>query len=105
MGCLDKKSGEIESKLLEIIGRKIEKIEIANCMMDARFQFEGEYVLKTFTITRDIKQWEIIHIKHLFFRLILPLDRDNKKISPNYKRKIFSVEELVEIGLRLFKND
>jgi hypothetical protein len=46
-------------KLSEIIGNKIKKIEIANVMMDARFQIGDHYVLNTFTCSNTSNQWKI----------------------------------------------
>jgi hypothetical protein len=49
----------IQEKLSELIGKEVKQIEIANPMMDAKFQIGNEYVLKVFTCCGMLKQWEI----------------------------------------------
>lgn len=57
VGCLD--DDKINSSISELIGKKLKQIDVANSMMDARFQFEDQYVLKTFSCCRIANQWRI----------------------------------------------
>lgn len=73
-------------KLSELIGKKIHQIDIANPMMDARFQFDDHYVLKTFTRKEEITQWLIL-----------------SKSVPIFEAKLQSIAPKDEV-LKSFKN-
>lgn len=67
IGYLDEDKNQIRDRLSELVGKKLKQIDIANPMMDARFQFEDDYVLKTFTCCRAVKQWKICKQNELIF--------------------------------------
>jgi|GEM_PF-1545197 len=50
----------ISDKMSCLIGKRLKQIAIVNEMMDAIFEFEDRYVLKTFTCFRSIYQWKIV---------------------------------------------
>ena len=58
VGCVDEDQNTTNI-FSGLIGKKIKQIDIANSSMDARFQFENQYTLKTFTCARRISQWTI----------------------------------------------
>lgn len=72
IGCLDDNSSNNE-ELNGLIGRKVERIDIANPMMDARIQFEDGFVLKTFSCCHIEEQWKIYEEKKLIFCAKIPL--------------------------------
>ena len=59
VGYLDYVQEGMRSELSKLIGKRLKQIDIANSMMDARLQFEGGYLLKTFTCWREVDQWKI----------------------------------------------
>lgn len=73
IGCLDGGLKEIKSELIHLIGKKLKQIDIVNPMMDARFQFEGGFVLKTFSCCHVEKQWKIYKERKLVFCASIPL--------------------------------
>jgi hypothetical protein len=83
VGCIDLDKGS--SKLLELIGRKLKQVEIANSMMDARFEFEDHYVLKTFTCCHATNQWKILSPSGPIFQAHIQLleKQKNGKEGPN----------------------
>lgn len=64
IGCLD---DNFRNKLPLLIGKKLKQIDIANSMMDARFQFEDGFTLKTFSCCHIEEQWKILRGKELVF--------------------------------------
>lgn len=58
IGCLDDNSSEINNQLSNIIGKKLLKASSANTAMDAVFEFEGSYILKTFSCCQSSPQWK-----------------------------------------------
>lgn len=54
---LDDEHNKIK-KLYELIGKKIRQIDVMSFMVDARFQFEDQYVLKTFGCS-EMSQWSL----------------------------------------------
>ncbi len=73
IGYLDEHFKKAKSKLVRLIGKKLEQIAIANPMMDAKFQFEDGFVLKTFSCSRVEKQWKIYEFGKLTFCATIPL--------------------------------
>ncbi|MEX0961236.1 MAG: hypothetical protein WDZ28_00040 [Simkaniaceae bacterium] len=73
IGCLDDDLKKIKSELTHLIGKNLNQIDIANAMMDARFQFEGGFVLKTFSCCRVTDQWKICVQKKPIFCAKIPL--------------------------------
>jgi hypothetical protein len=57
IGSLDENLSHDTSLLSKIVGKKLLKIGVANSMMDAIFEFEDHYTLKTFTCSRHNPQW------------------------------------------------
>ena len=72
IGCLDDYFEKTESGLLQLIEKKLKRIDIANSMMDTRLQFEGGLVLKTFSCVHVKEQWKIWKGKELVFSGVLP---------------------------------
>lgn len=54
----DENNFDLKNKISEIIGHKIQKIDINN-MMDARFNIGDQYVLKIFISSKIADPWEI----------------------------------------------
>lgn len=73
MGCLDEDLEKTKMKLLSLIGKKLEKIDVANPMMDSRIQFEDGLVLKLFSCCHTEKQWGIHKEKKPVFSAGIPL--------------------------------
>jgi hypothetical protein len=73
IGCLDEEQDKI-NKMSELIGKKIKQIDVANSMMDARFQFEDQYVLRTFACCYKVNQWKITSNDNLIFCANIQLD-------------------------------
>jgi len=67
LGCLDDNAEKIEQALSHIVGKTLEQIDIANPMLDARFQFNGGFVLKTFSCCHTSQQWTIYEKKKPLF--------------------------------------
>ncbi len=59
VGYLDRDQEEVKYKMSGLIGKKLKQIDVLNPMMDARFQFENQYVLKTFSCCQRVNQWNI----------------------------------------------
>lgn len=57
IGNLDEE--EKKTKLSELIGKKINRIDLANKMMDSRFTIDANYFLKTFSCAKSASQWKI----------------------------------------------
>jgi len=77
IGCLDRDHERIKKELLQLVGKKLKEADIANAMMDAKFQFEGGYVLKTFTCCRADNQWSVrLKGKPVFSARISIADQD-----------------------------
>jgi len=72
IGCLDDNLEKTESALRQLIGNKLQRLDIANSMMDARLQFEGAFVLKTFSCCHIKDQWKINKGKDCIFTAMLP---------------------------------
>ena len=73
VGYLDENKENIKNEFSRIIGKKIHRIDVANTMMDARFQFEDLYVLKTFTCCRKVTQWKITSKTDILFQADISL--------------------------------
>ena len=73
IGCLDGDLKKIKSELVHLVGKKLKLIDIANPMMDARFQFEDGFILKTFSCCQTEEQWKIYEEKRLVFSAKIPL--------------------------------
>lgn len=58
VGSLDDKKS-IKMNMLELVGNKLKQIDIANYSMDARFQFENQYVINLFSCCYKTNQWTI----------------------------------------------
>ena len=56
----------------ELIGKKLKKIDV-NSFMEGRFQFEDQYVIKTFACLRLSDQWRLISKKIPSFYAKIPL--------------------------------
>lgn len=56
----------------ELIGKTLEKVEV-NSFMEGRFQFEDQFVLKTFSCLRSIHQWRIYSKEVPSFYAKIPL--------------------------------
>lgn len=72
IGCLDENSVMLD----RIIGKKLTCVDLINSMMDARFQFEDGYVLKTFTCWRRSEQWQILKKSIPIFQATIKLLED-----------------------------
>jgi len=72
VGCRDDDFEKADSELLQLVGKKLQRIDIANSMMDARFQFEDGFTLKTFSCCHIKEQWKIYKGKELVFSGVLP---------------------------------
>ena len=77
IGCIDEDKNIIRNELSALIGKKLEQIDIANSMMDARFQFEDGYILKTFTCCGIIDQWKVYSKNKPIFSASIPLSNLN----------------------------
>lgn len=73
IGYLDENKEEVKNKLSKIIGKRIKRVDVANSMMDARFQFEDQYVLKTFSCCRTVSQWGVYSKKGALFHANIPI--------------------------------
>ncbi len=77
IGCLDDDPKKIKSQLTHLVGKKLNQVDVANAMMDARLQFEGGLVLKTFSCSHIEEQWKICEKgKSIFCAKIPLLDND-----------------------------
>ena len=59
VGYLDGDRAHFNTKINKLIGKKLIQISIAPNLMEARFEFEDLYVLKTFTCAHTVKQWRL----------------------------------------------
>jgi len=73
IGCLDEDFKKIKRELTHLVGKKLNQVDIANPMMDARIQFEDGFVLKTFSCCHIEEQWKIYEEKKLIFCAKIPL--------------------------------
>lgn len=73
VGCLDEELNKIKRELMHLVGKNLKQIDVANPMMDARFQFEGGFILKTFSCCQKEEQWKIYEGKKLMFCASIPL--------------------------------
>jgi hypothetical protein len=73
VGYLDDNADEINTRFSELIGKKLIRIDVANSMMDARFQFQDHYTLKTFACCRSAPQWKICSKGTTIFSATIPL--------------------------------
>lgn len=53
--------------IFELIGKKLKRVCIANSMMDACFQFDNNFILKTFTCNNALSQWKVFSKDSLVF--------------------------------------
>lgn len=81
VGCLDDDQKKIQDELTHLIGKKLHQIDLASAMMDARFQFEGGFVLKTFSCCSVTNQWKICVNKEPIFYAKIPLLDDDQAIQ------------------------
>jgi hypothetical protein len=79
IGCLDDDYSKTNENLLSLIENKLNQIDVINSMMDARFQFENQYVLKTFTCCRAPAQWKVcLKDVPVFYANIQILDKQDE---------------------------
>lgn len=67
IGYRDQGEIDFKNELSNLIGKKLLQVDVANEMMDGRFQFEDGYVLKTFTCCFATNQWKICSKTDLIF--------------------------------------
>lgn len=72
IGCLDEDFKKIKRELTHLVGKKLNQVDVANPMMDARIQFEDGFVLKTFSCCHIEEQWKIYEEKKLIFCAKIP---------------------------------
>lgn len=73
VGYLDDDQNKIDNEMCDLIGKKLKQIDVFNSLMDARLQFEDQYVLKTFTCYRAINQWKICSKNTPLFSAIIQM--------------------------------
>lgn len=61
-------------KIGELVGKRIIKIEV-NSFMEGRFQFEDQYVIKTFACLRLIDQWGVLSKENHSFHAKIQLEK------------------------------
>jgi hypothetical protein len=62
-----------QNKISELIGKRLVQVGIMETIMDAKFQFEDQYVLKTFTCCRLLNQWQIFSNQTAVFQATIQL--------------------------------
>lgn len=76
IGYLENNQIIINDKLSQIIGKKLEQVDIIEPMFDARFLFQDHFIIKTFSCCKKKVQWEIFYNRKLFFLGQIQFDLD-----------------------------
>ena len=76
IGCLDNYADQTNNMLSELIGKNLTQVAIANFNMDAMFDFEDTYVLRTFACNRETSQWTAFSKPQSIFQALIQLMED-----------------------------